>query len=159
LLNTVAAPGSETSAETFLWYRASPRLQLGIAELSKQRAFRFLASGTLIPETDDAPALNVSVGLQGIGTGNPGYSSTLEKNFVLDDGNLNVYFGVGFRSNENHAHPVGGVRFAMPSGFVVGLQEDGHQHSPFVTYSHSGWVAGIYLVGFKNPALLVGMRF
>lgn len=142
-----------------MWYRAHPRLRLGIAELSKQGAFRFLASGTLALESDHSPAVNFSVGVQGIGTGNPGYSVTTEKNFMVGDDNLNLYFGIGFRSNESHGHPVGGVRFSLESGVGFGVQDDGHQHSPFVTYSHEQWVVGLYYVGFKNPAYLVGFRF
>lgn len=142
-----------------MWYRAHPRLRLGIAELSKQGAFRFLASGTLVLESAHSPAVNFSVGVQGIGTGNPGYSSTLEKNFKFGDENLNVYFGIGFRSNESHSHPVAGVRYSMSNGVGFGIQEDGHQHSPFVTVNHDQWLVGLYYVGFKNPAFLVGYRF
>lgn len=101
----------------------------------------------------------MSVGVQGIGTGNPGYSSTLEKNFKLGENTLNVYVGLGFRSNENHGHGVGGIRYSLKSGIGLGIQEDGHQHSPFVTYSHEKWVVGLYYVGFKNPAYLFGYRF
>ena len=153
------APGSLTNAETFIWYRAHPRLRLGIAELSKQGAFRFLASGTLALESAHAPSVNVSIGVQGIGTGNPGYSTTFEKNFMFDENNLNVYLGVGFRSNENHAHPIGGIRYSLKNGLGFGLQVDGHQNNPFVTYSQDQWLAGLYFVGFKTPAYLIGYRF
>lgn len=159
MINTVYAPGSLTNAETFVWYRAHPRLRLGIAELSKQGAFRFLASGTLALESEHSPSVNFSVGVQGIGTGNPGYSSTLEKNFKMGENNLNLYLGIGFRSNENHGHAVGGVRFSMENGFGLGIQDDGHQRSPFLTYSQDQWLVGLYYVGFKNPAYLVGLRF
>jgi hypothetical protein len=118
-----------------------------------------LASGTLVLETERTPSVNFSIGVQGIGTGNPGYSSTLEKNFEFGQNNLNVYFGVGFRSNESHGHPVGGVRFSMMNGVGIGVQDDGHQHSPFVTYSRDKWLVCLYVVGFKNPAYLVGYRF
>jgi hypothetical protein len=158
-INTVYAPGSLTTAETFIWYQAHPRIQIGVAELAKQRAFRFLASVVLLPETERAPSLNASVGVQGIGTGNPGYSVTAEKNFMLTQGNLNVYAGLGFRSNENHVHPVAGIKYSLPSGFTFGLQEDGHQLSPFATYSKDWWTVGVYVVGFKNVAYLVGVRF
>jgi hypothetical protein len=125
----------------------------------KQNSFRFLASVNAIPETDTTPALNFSAGVQGIGTGNPGFSGTLEKNWSTPAGQFNAYAGVGFRSNENHVHPVGGMKLTLAADISVGLQDDGHRRSPFVTYSHDWWTAGIYLIGFEKPAYLFGVRF
>ncbi|HSI73627.1 MAG TPA: hypothetical protein VK934_10675, partial [Fimbriimonas sp.] len=151
--------GSATTDETFIWYQASPRLQLGVAHLLKQNAFRGLASYNVLPEKVQTPALNVSVGVQGIGTGNPGYSGTLEKNWKWSTGSLNVYAGLGFRANEDHAHAVGGAKFTFPNGIALGIQDEGHERNPFVTYSRSTWTVGIYLVGGKRAAYLVGNRF
>ena len=105
------------------------------------------------------PAVNVSAGVQEIGTGNPGYSGTLEKNWMLGFGTLNAYAGVGYRSNESHVHAVGGVKLAFANGITIGIQDDGHQRNPFLTLSRGAWTAGVYLVGFKSPAYLVGVRF
>lgn len=137
----------------------NPRLTLGVAHLWKQNAFRVLGSYNLVPETARLPALNVSVGVQGIGTGNPGYSGTMEKNFLLPFGTINVYAGAGFRSNENHVHAVGGVKLSLRSGIAIGLQDDGHQRNPFATFSKDWWTAGVYLVGGTRPAYLVGVKF
>lgn len=158
-MNTVYAPGSVTEDETFLWYRANPRVQIGLANLWKQNAFRFLASVTVSPETNKLPAFNLSAGVQGIGTGNPGYSGTFEKNWELSAGSFNAYVGLGFRSNEDHSHMVGGVRFISKSGIGLGIQDDGHMTNPFVTLYRGNMTFGIYLVDSKRPAYLIGTRF
>ncbi len=101
------------------------------------------------------PALNASIGVQGIGTGNPGYSATLEKNV----GAFNAYLGVGFRSNEPHSHLLGGVKYAFDSGLAIGMQLDGHQEHPFAVYTDGQMIYGAYLIDLKSPALMVGYRF
>ncbi|HMS56033.1 MAG TPA: hypothetical protein PKA27_11595, partial [Fimbriimonadaceae bacterium] len=155
------APTTVTVDETFMWYQAHPRLQVGLAHLWKQNAVRYLASLRIAEETARTPGINVSAGVQGIGTGNPGYGVTAEKNWTLPSGSVNAYGGVGFRSNESHAHMLGGFKFT-PSGspMTVGLQLDGHAKHPFVTYSlPKGWVVGAYLLDLKSPAIMVGVRF
>lgn len=156
LANTVWAPTTATTAETFLWYQANPRLALGLAHLWKQNALRFLASANLHPETASIPGVNFSIGVQGIGTGNPGYGLTLEKNFSQ---RLNAYAGIGLRSNEEHGHLLGGVKLNLGGPWTLGLQLDGHQEHPFATYSERGWIAGAYLIDLKSPALMLGHRF
>lgn len=146
-------------AETFLWYRPHPRVSLGLAHLWKQNALRYLAAVNLVPQTARTPGLNASVGVQGIGTGNPGYSATLEKDWKLAGVDWNVYAGVGLRSNEEHAHGLGGAKASFGSGWSLGLQLDGHDVHPFVTKSEGPYVAGFYLVASKSPAFMVGMRF
>lgn len=148
-----------TTAETFIWRRVNPRLQIGLAHLWRQNAFRALAAWQPIVETEHTPALNLSAGVQGIGTGNPGYAATLEKNFALREGRLNVYGGVGFRSNENHAHFVGGIKYSPSNQWSIGIQDDGHAVNPFVTYSWDRWLAGLYLIESEHPAFMVGARF
>lgn len=101
------------------------------------------------------PAVNASAGVQGIGTGNPGYSLTLEKNL----GVWNVYGGLGLRSNENHGHFVGGVKWSVTSEWTLGVQEDGHQTNPFVTWSDGSLVGGLFLIESERPALMLGVRF
>ena len=93
--------------------------------------------------------------MQGIGTGNPGYSATLEKNF----GHFNAYGGVGFRSNESHSHLLGGAKYALEGGVAGGLQLDGPQAHPFLVYTKCQTIYGAYLIDFKSPALMVGYRF
>lgn len=105
------------------------------------------------------PGLFASVGVQGIATGNPGYSVTAEKNLSVKEGQFNVFGGVGFRSNEEHLHGVGGAKFAFPSGWTIGLQLDGHQRNPFVTYGRNGAILGVYLIDGKDPAYMAGLRF
>jgi hypothetical protein len=114
-----------------------------------------LASVNLIEETASSPALNASAGVQGIGTGNPGYSATLEKNW----GAFNAYGGVGYRSNEEHSHLLGGMKYAFQGGLTVGLQLDGHQEHPFVVHSVGQTMFGAYLIDLKSPALMAGYRF
>jgi hypothetical protein len=153
--NTVWAPTTVTTAESFLWYRADPRVRLGVAHLWKQNALRWLASVNLIPETPDLPAFNVSAGVQGIGTGNPGYSGTLEKNW----GPFNAYAGVGFRSNESHSHGLLGVKYTFDGAYTLGFQDDGHQAHAFFVVSQGPALFGAYLVDLKSPALMAGYRF
>jgi hypothetical protein len=155
----VYVPNSLTEAETFLWFDAAPDLTLGIAHLSRQNAFRFLGSYRFVRETARMPSVHVSVGVQGIGTGNPGWSGRLEKNFRTSAGNVNVFAGVGLRSNEDHAHPLGGIKLDMPSRLAVGLQWDGHNSHPFVTQGFGQFIVGFYLVGGRSPGYLVGARF
>lgn len=143
-----------------MWYQAHPRLQLGVAHLWKQNAVRYLASFRALTETARTPGISLSAGVQGIGTGNPGYAVTFEKNWSLKAGSANVYTGVGWRSNENHAHMLGGFKFTPGTGpWTLGVQFDGHQEHPFMTYGYRQWVAGLYLIDLKSPALMVGVRF
>ncbi|MBX3117969.1 MAG: hypothetical protein KF784_02815 [Fimbriimonadaceae bacterium] len=105
------------------------------------------------------PSVSVSAGVQGIGTGNPGYSATLEKNWKSDAGTANMFVGAGFRSNESHYHGVLGAKWMDRSGFTLGLQLDGHQAHPFLTYGQGEWFGGVYLIDAKSPALMFGRRF
>lgn len=159
MVNTVYAPGSVTTDETFVWYKVDPRLRLGLAYLLKQGAFRVLGSYQLAPERATTPSVNVSAGVQGIGTGNPGYSATLEKNWQVGSSRLNVYGGLAIRSNQNELYGVGGIKLLDKSGVTVGFQHDGVQGSPFVTYSRDRTTLGLYLVGGQSLAYLIGMRF
>lgn len=154
-MNTVWAPTSVTRAETFLWYSATPRLQLGVAYLWKQSAVRYLASYRLVDQQGVWPSVNASAGVQGIGTGNPGYSITFERS----ETDWTAYIGLGFRSNESHSHPLGGVKWTFTQGWTMGLQHDGHAAHPFLTYDGGSWTAGFYVIGFKSPALMTGFRF
>ncbi len=86
-----------TEGESFLWYRPEPRVQLGLAYLWEQKAFRVLGNYVLLEETTTAPNLKVGFGIQSITTGNPGYYATTEKNLRFKEGRLNVYAGIGFQ--------------------------------------------------------------
>jgi len=155
-MSTVWAPGSATEGETFLWYRPTDRLQVGAAFLWKQGAFRGLGSYTLVPETPTVPRISVGLGLQGIGTGNPGYFATAEKTRVLPEGSVTAYVGVGFRANEGHGHLLGGARMT-PTGspWTLGVQADGHNVHPFVSRRFNDLTLGLYLVNLKSPGLLI----
>jgi hypothetical protein len=160
LFNTVYAPTTETTAESFLWYQANPRLQFGVAFLWKQQAFRALANWQAITETSDSPSLSFSAGVQGIGTGNPGFSSTIEKNFSLSGGGLvNAFCGIGYRSNESHLHGLLGAKWTPDGKLTLGYQHDGHEGHPFVTYSVEPFVVGFYLIGGERPAIMGGWRY
>lgn len=142
-----------------MWYSVRPELKLGLAYLAKQRALRYLASVRVLPEHGPWPSLSASAGVQGIGTGNPGYSVTLEKNVRTPHGTWNVYAGAGWRSNENVVREVAGLKYSFANGVTLGLQDDGKVRNPFVTYSLRGTTFGVYLVGGKEAAFLVGHRF
>ncbi|MBA4294043.1 hypothetical protein C0431_13860 [bacterium] len=159
MINTVIAPTTITEAETFIWYQANPRLSLGVAHLYKQNSFRWLASINILPESAKFPGINASAGVQGIGTGNPGYSVTAEKNWTLGEASLNVYSGAGFRSNENHAHGLVGLKYTTPDRWTFGFQNEGHQTHPFVTYSWDQYTTGLFLINGKSPAYMIGVRF
>ena len=148
-----------TTDETFLWYDATPRLSVGVAFLFKQKAFRALGAYTLSPETAALPSLHVSAGIQEIATGNPGLSFTAEKNFRAGQGILNVYGGIGYRTNTRQAKILGGLKFSPSSLWTFGLQNDGIHTHPFATYSWSHWITGLYLINGKSPAVLFGSRF
>lgn len=159
MINTVIAPTTITEAETFIWYQAHPRLSLGVAHLYKQNSFRWLASINILPETTNFPSINASAGVQGIGTGNPGYSVTAEKNWNIGEAKFNVYSGVGFRSNESHAHGLFGFKYTTADRWTIGLQNEGHQTHPFVTYSWGQYTSGFFLIDGKSPAYMFGVRF
>lgn len=148
-----------TTAETFVWYRAHPRISLGVAHLWKQNSLRWLASVSLVPESGPWPQINGSIGVQGIGTGNPGYSLTAEKSWQVGTGRANAYVGVGWRSNEDHSHFLGGFKYSPDNVWTLGLQLDGHDRHPFVTYSWERYVAGFFLIDGKAPAYMLGVRF
>lgn len=154
---TVWAPETATIAESFVWHRPIDRLQIGVAYLWKQGAFRALANYEVIKETAKAPSLRVGFGVQGIGTGNPGYFATSEKTLFLKEGAFTGYVGVGLRSNESHAHALGGLKFT-PRGepWTIGFQHDGHELHPFAAYSFGdGWSVGAYWIGMKSPGVMV----
>lgn len=154
-LTTVWAPTTVTKAETFLWYAADPRLRVGVAYLHKQSAFRFLANGLIAPETDKTPAWRAGLGVQGIGTGNPGYFTTVEKNFKRNEHAYNVYLGLGFRANEDHGHLLAGAKYTYQDRLTFGIQDDGHARNPFLTLNSGPFTYGIYLIESKRPAILV----
>jgi len=158
-MNTVFAPFTKTEAETFLWYQVSPRLQLGLAHLGRQKALRYLASVQLSPETDWFPSVNASVGVQGIGTGNPGYSLSFEKGYGTGDWQAVGYVGVGFRSNENHAHPLGGFKVTFDQKLTLGFQHDGHEAHVFLIGQKDRFFGGLYLIKMSRPAWMIGVRF
>lgn len=160
LFNTVIVPDSVTGAESFLWYDADPRLKVGLAYLWNQEAFRALATYQLVMETADRPALVASAGVQGIGIGNPGYSMTLQKSWDAQGGNRwTAYGGVGFRSNEDHLHLLGAIRYDLAGPWSFAVQSDGHQSYPIATWSDGSLVLGGYLIDWEKPALLIGHRF
>ncbi len=158
MLNTVWWPGSLTEDETFLWYSVNPRLTLGTALLYKQKAFRALGSYLLSPETDSLPSTHVSAGVQGIGTGNPGYSFTGEKNWNLATGSFNVFAGLAYRTNRKIGRGVGGFKYSYGS-YTIGYQNDGVEQYPFASVSQGQWTAGFYLIGYKSPGYMLGVRF
>lgn len=136
------------------------RLTLGAAYLEKQGAFRALGAYMLSPETDKLPSTHLSAGVQGIGTGNPGYSLTAEKNWNLGGASgLNVFLGVGYRTNRKIARMVGGFKYSPDGHWNIGLQNDGLVNDPFVTYSADRWTAGMYLIDMEHAAYMIGVRF
>jgi len=159
LINAVYAPSTVTTAETFLWYNATPDVRIGLAHLWEQNAFRALAAVRLRKETPNAPALHMNAGVQGIGTGNPGFSATAEKNFAQSAGNLNFYAGIGYRSNEDHVHGLAGIKFQFKNNVTLGVQHEGHAAHPFVTYGYERYIFGVYLIEGKSPAYMIGARF
>lgn len=112
----------------------------------------------VVEETPKTPNLRVGFGLQGIATGNPGYYATSEKNVALGSGFLNGFLGVGFRTNENHAHLLGGLKYSL-SGWTLGIQSDGHKTYPFLNYQLGATSVGFYLIDFKKPAYALSIRF
>jgi len=154
-LSTLYVPRSVTEAETFLWYRADPRLQFGVAHLSKQNAVRFLLSANLIPEREKTPSVNIMLGTQETTTGNPGYAMTFEKRWS----NLSTYVGVGFRRTDSQARLIGGARYSFAPQYSVGFQEDGLREHLFVTHDRGDVFGGLYLYDMELPGILFGIRF
>ncbi len=154
---TVYAPETSTIGETFVWHRPLDRLQVGVALLWKQGAFRGLANYELIAEKAHSPNLRVGFGLQGIGTGNPGFFATTEKTHFMKEGAATGYVGFGFRANEGHGHPLAGIKFTpKQSPWTVGFQHDGHAGNLFGSYRiGQGWSAGAYWISMKSLGLMV----
>lgn len=143
-----------------MWYGPVKGLQLGLAFLWRQQAVRYLANYQFIKESERNPSVSAGFGVQGIGTGNPGYFVTTEKNFDLGSGRATAYVGIGFRSNENHGHALGGFKFSPNRDWTFGIQLDGHSKHPFVTRRlGDGLIGGLYLIDAKSPALLVSVSF
>jgi hypothetical protein len=159
LLNTVYAPSSVTEGETFLWHNVDSRLQLGVAFLWKQEAFRGLANYELIEPGASGWNLRVGFGLQGISTGNPGYFATSEKSVSSPDADVSVYLGVGFRTNEDHGHLLGGFKITPKQGnLTFGAQMDGHDVNPFVTYRLApGVTAGYYWIDTRTNGWMISI--
>ncbi len=151
------APETETEGETFLWVRASDRLQLGVAWLWKQEAARALANYTFQTETMSRPRLRAGLGVQGIGVGNPGYFATAEKNWMREGWSLNGFGGLGLRSNESHAHLLGGFK-ATRGDWSLGLQLDGHDAHPFTSWSFDGGSVGFYWVGLETWGVMLSLQ-
>ncbi|MBV6457400.1 MAG: hypothetical protein HONBIEJF_00508 [Fimbriimonadaceae bacterium] len=159
MLTSVWAPATATVGETFLWYNVDSKLRLGLALLWKQTAVRFLGNYELIAETPRSPNLRVGYGVQGIGVGNPGYFATVEKSVVTGGVSLNGFVGVGFRSNENHGHLLGGFKLSPKGPWTVGVQLDGHGVHPFVNYSIGRHAVGLYLIELKSPGVMLNFRW
>lgn len=106
-----------------------------------------------------APSLKVGAGIQGIATGNPGYYANLEKNFHLKEFAVNVYAGIGLRSNEDHSHGLGGVKLIFHNPWRLGIQLDGHETHPYIAYDAGPWVAGFYWANIERPGYLIGLRW
>lgn len=157
MLNTVYAPDTVTEGETFLWHNVDRRLQVGVAYLWKQNAYRGLANYELVPETANRPNLRVGFGLQGISTGNPGYFVTSEKNAHDEIADVSVFFGIGARANESHGHLIGGFKITPYGGdWTLGMQMDGHANSPFVTYRVAPGVSiGYYSIDMKVDGFML----
>lgn len=128
-----------------------------MAYLWKQSAFRGLANYEVFTETVTRPSVKAGFGLQGIGTGNPGYFGTAEKTFRTPEATINGYIGVGFRSNEAHGHLLGGVKITPTnSPWTFGIQNDGHRSHPFVTRQLGGGVTGgVYLIEGKSLGIMI----
>jgi hypothetical protein len=130
-----------------------------VAHLWEQNSLRFLGTLRVLDESPTRPAVFLSAGVQEIGTGNPGYAAVAEKNWNVGGGTLNTYGGVGARANEDHVHPVGGLKYSLDNGWSFGLQHDGHRGHPFVTLTRGQWTGGFYLLGGRDPAYMIGHRF
>lgn len=116
-----------------------------------------MANYELIPAEGKAPNLRVGFGLQGIGTGNPGFFATSERSWAGNWGVVSGYLGVGYRTNEDHGHLLGGFKWTpSTSPWTLGLQNDGHESHPFVSRNLGrGFTGGLYLVGLKSPGLMI----
>ncbi len=156
MINSLWVPGSETEAETFLWHTPQPRLNVGLAYLHKQEALRVLATYEVIPSDRGLPNLRLGFGVQGIGTGNPGYFATTEREVRTAAGELASFAGIGLRANESHSHGLLGLRFSPNGPWSVGVQHDGHGRHLFAAHKAATATFGIYLVDMKSLGLLVG---
>ena len=148
-----------TKGETFLWRTVDDKLQIGVAYLWKQSAFRGLANYILIPQKGEMPNLRVGLGLQGIATGNPGYFATSEKVWTSGKNDYSIYAGIGFRANENHGHLVGGGKVTPNHGtWTIGVQLDGHNKHPFVNQRVSPNLAiGAYWIEMKSLGVMISL--
>jgi len=159
-LTSVWIPESATKVESFIWLRPIHRFQVGVAHLWEQNSYRILANTILIPETKTTPALRIGAGIQESLIGNPGYFGFVEKHFPIGGGSLHVFSGIGFRSNENHGHPLVGFKYSSMKEFTLGLQSDGHLDNFFVSQTVGEFTITLYWIDFETLGMgLSWMKF
>lgn len=103
----------------------------------------------LVSESKGIPTLRIGAGVQESLTGNPGYFGIAEKHFSIANGSLHLFSGVGFRSNENHGHPVAGFKFSPTKNFTFGFQSDGHWDNAFVAKTDKEFTITLYLIDLE----------
>lgn len=155
------APNSATTGETFLWHNVNDRLQVGVALLWKQGAFRGLANYKLVPAKPGRWGVRAGFGLQGISTGNPGFYLISETAGTADSLEYAAYVGLGFRTNENHGHALGGFKVSPTNAnWTLGVQIDGHEASPFATLRlGKGVTAGYYWIDTRMSGYMIGFAW
>lgn len=142
-----------------LWYRGIDRVQLGAVYHQGSRGLRALAGYQLLQESGQAPALNISYGVQSQETGTTGTSITLEKNFFRGIESLNVFGGVSRRTGETTNRAVYGFKWSPNDRWFIGNQFDGIDHNPFFQIVKGDKSYGLLYTATKKISLTFGISF
>lgn len=142
-----------------LWYRGIDRVQLGAVYHQGSRGLRALAGYQVLEESNRAPALNVSYGVQSQETGSTGTSLTLEKNFFRGIETLNVFGGVSRRTGETQNRAVYGFKWSPDDRWFFGNQFDGLDHNPFFQVVRGDRSYGLLYTATRKVSLTLGVSF
>ena len=112
--------------ETFLRYGVSPRLELGVGYLWKQKIARPLGTYALVTETEARPAWTVGLLTDSLGGGRTGIFTSVAKDIEQRYGvPLSLYVGVARVSNEDYTRFLTGTNVRLTNKLNLSFQFDG----------------------------------
>ncbi len=154
-----------TRAEFFIWHSPVERWQVGIAFLAKPSAVRLLVNHELSAQQGTRPALNIGVGLQEVGAGNPGMFLTaswaLTPWLAMPS---SAYVGIGRRITargdwlDERWEPLLGASLQFTRGLSATLQMDGRHWHGLLTTELGDLRVGLFAFQFREVGLIIGWQ-